>query len=113
MEKFSKKLLRIDHFILRVLRFYCLSVLIFFLGLLPGIIGFYFIEGHSLTESMLNALSMLSGQSINPAPVTSVGRFFIAIYGLFLQSVFIITIGLLVTPFIHRILHKWHLEDTE
>ena len=93
------------------MRFYLLSLLVFFLGLLPGIIGFYCIEGHSLIESMLNALSMLSGQPIEPAPITRAGRFFIAIYGLFLQSVFIISIGLIVTPFIHRILHKWHLEE--
>ncbi|ELX8378757.1 hypothetical protein AB7W88_18215 [Providencia vermicola] len=111
MEKFSQEVLRIEHFVLRVLRFYFISLLVFFLGLLPGILGFYVIEGHSLMESMLNALSMLSGQSIEPAPITQGGRFFIAIYGLFLQSVFIISIGLIVTPFLHRILHKWHLED--
>ncbi|MEQ4666358.1 hypothetical protein [Providencia rettgeri] len=55
MEKFSQELLRVEHFVLRVLRFYLLGLLIFFLGLLPGIIGFYFIEGHSAVESMLNA----------------------------------------------------------
>lgn len=111
MEKFTKELMRMEHFVLRVLRFYFLALLVFFIGLLPGIIGFYFIEGHSIIESMLNALSMLSGQAIEPAPITQTGRFFIAIYGLFLQSVFIISIGLIVTPFIHRILHKWHLEE--
>ena len=111
MEKFTKELMRMEHFVLRVLRFYFLALLVFFIGLLPGIIGFYFIEGHSIMESMLNALSMLSVQAIEPAPITQTGRFFIAIYGLFLQSVFIISIGLIVTPFIHRILHKWHLEE--
>lgn len=111
MEKFTKELMRMEHFVLRVLRFYFLALLVFFIGLLPGIIGFYFIEGHSIMESMLNALSMLSGQAIEPAPITQTDRFFIAIYGLFLQSVFIISIGLIVTPFIHRILHKWHLEE--
>lgn len=112
MEKFSKELIRVEYFILRVLRFYLIALLVFFLGLLPGIFGFYFIEGHSIVESMLNALSMLSGQAIEPAPITRSGRFFIAIYGLFLQSVFIISIGLIVTPFIHRLLHKWHLEES-
>ncbi|MEX6397136.1 hypothetical protein AB6E88_08560 [Providencia hangzhouensis] len=111
MWKSFPQLLRVEHFVLRVLRFYLLALLIFFLGLLPGIVGFYFIEGHSVVESMLNALSMLSGQAIEPAPITRGGRFFIAIYGLFLQSVFIISIGLIVTPFIHRVLHKWHLEE--
>jgi len=54
---------------------------------------------------------MLSGQPVEPAPATPTGRFFIAIYGLFLQCVFILSIGLVVTPFIHRQLHKWHLEE--
>lgn len=111
MEKFGQELLQFDHFILRVVRYYIIGTVFFFLGLLPGVLGFYLIEGHSLLESSLNALSMLSGQPVEPAPATSVGRFFIAIYGLFLQCVFILSIGLVVTPFIHRQLHKWHLEE--
>ncbi|SQI35241.1 Uncharacterised protein [Providencia alcalifaciens] len=79
MEKFTKELISVEHFVLRILRFYFLALLVFFIGLLPGIIGFYFIEGHSIIESMLNALSMLSGQALEPAPITQAGRFFIAI----------------------------------
>ena len=98
MEKFTEELLRLDHFILRILRYYVIGSIFFFLGLLPGV-------------SSLNAISMLSGQPVEPAPATPTGRFFIAIYGLFLQCVFILSIGLVVTPFIHRQLHKWHLEE--
>ena len=104
MEKFTQELLRLDHFILRILRYYIIGTVFFFLGL-------YFIEGHTFMESSLNAISMLSGQPVEPAPATPTGRFFIAIYGLFLQCVFILSIGLVVTPFIHRQLHKWHLEE--
>ncbi|HIE5902784.1 TPA: hypothetical protein ACXN3X_001889 [Proteus mirabilis] len=111
MEEFTQELLRLDHFILRILRYYIIGTVFFFLGLLPGVLGFYFIEGHTFMESSLNAISMLSGQPVEPAPATPTGRFFIAIYGLFLQCVFILSIGLVVTPFIHRQLHKWHLEE--
>ncbi|SPZ19518.1 Uncharacterised protein [Providencia rettgeri] len=35
MEKFSQELLRVEHFVLRVLRFYLLALLIFFLAYYP------------------------------------------------------------------------------
>lgn len=111
MERFTQKLLRFDRFILRILRYYVIGTVFFFIGILPGVLGFYLIEGHSIMESSLNAISMLSGQPVEPTPATPAGRFFIAIYGLFLQCVFILSIALVVTPFIHRQLHKWHLEE--
>ena len=70
MEKFTQELLRLDHFILRILRYYIIGTVFFFLGLLPGVLGFYFIEGHTFMESSLNAISMLSGQPVEPAPAT-------------------------------------------
>ncbi len=76
MEKFTQELLRLDHFILRILRYYIIGTVFFFLGLLPGVLGFYFIEGHTFMESSLNAISMLSGQPVEPAPATPTGRFF-------------------------------------
>ena len=44
MEKFTQELLRLDHFILRILRYYVIGSIFFFLGLLPGVLGFYLIE---------------------------------------------------------------------
>lgn len=75
MEKFTEELLRLDHFILRILRYYVIGSIFFFLGLLPGVLGFYLIEGHTFMESSLNAISMLSGQPVEPAPATPTGRF--------------------------------------
>ncbi|WP_280529518.1 hypothetical protein [Xenorhabdus budapestensis] len=36
-----------------------------------------------------------------------------AVYGLFLQAIFFIAIGFVVTPFVHRILHSWHIDEDE
>lgn len=111
MEKFTQRTFKARPFYSTYSTLLYNRYCILFLGLLPGVLGFYFIEGHTFMESSLNAISMLSGQPVEPAPATPTGRFFIAIYGLFLQCVFILSIGLVVTPFIHRQLHKWHLEE--
>ncbi|AWK41825.1 MULTISPECIES: hypothetical protein [Photorhabdus] len=111
MEKFTDKLIRLEHFVWRVVRFYFIAATFFFIGIIPGVLGFYLIEGHTFSESLLNALSMLGSQGLDPVPVSLSGKYFIAIYGVFLESVFFITLGLVVTPFIHRILHKWHLDS--
>ena len=42
---------------------------------------------------------------------SSTGRFFYCDLWFVSSVCFILSIGLVVTPFIHRQLHKWHLEE--
>ena len=111
MEKFSQELLSLDRFLLRVGRFALRAAGIFLLGIVPGIVGFMMTEGLSFAESALNAVSMAGSQGVHFPPVSTGGKYFIALYGFYLQAVFFVALGVLISPFVHRIIHRWHLDN--
>ncbi|MBD2799779.1 hypothetical protein ID854_04730 [Xenorhabdus sp. M] len=113
MEKFTDKLISLDKFILRLLRFLLHALIVFLIGIIPGVLGFFLIESHAIPDAILNSVSMIGTQSLHIEPVSTLGKYFSAIYGLFLQAIFFIAIGMVVTPFVHRILHSWHIDDDE
>jgi tetrahydromethanopterin S-methyltransferase subunit B len=39
------------------------------------------------------------------------GKVFFAAYGLFVGLVFVTTLGIILAPVAHRLLHKFHLDD--
>ncbi|MDX7988755.1 hypothetical protein FE392_15700 [Xenorhabdus sp. 12] len=113
MEKFTDKLISLDRFLLRLLRFFLHALLIFLIGIIPGVLGFFLIESHAIPDALLNSVSMIGTQTLHIEPVSTLGKYFAAIYGLFLQGIFFIAIGMVVTPFVHRILHSWHIDDDD
>ncbi|CDG21683.1 conserved protein of unknown function [Xenorhabdus poinarii G6] len=113
MEKFTDKLISLDRFILRILRFLLHAFIIFLIGIIPGVLGFFLIESHAIPDAILNSVSMIGTQNLHIEPVSMLGKYFAAIYGLFLQAIFFIAVGMVVTPFVHRILHNWHIDDDE
>lgn len=113
MEKFTDKLISLDRFLLRIVRFLLHAFIIFLIGIIPGVLGFFLIESHAIPDAILNSVSMIGTQNLHIEPVSMLGKYFAAIYGLFLQAIFFIAIGMVVTPFVHRILHNWHIDDDE
>jgi hypothetical protein len=47
---------------------------------------------------------------VNP-PLTAAGKLFAGIYALYAGLVFIVTAALVVTPILHRVLHRFHLNE--
>lgn len=111
MEKFSHQLLTLDKFLLRVGRFFLQAMGIFLLGIIPGIIGFMLIEDRTFAEATMNAVSMAGSQGVHFPPLSTAGKYFIALYGFFLQAVFFVALGVLISPFVHRLIHRWHLDN--
>lgn len=50
MEKFSKELLRIEHFVLRIIRFYLLALFVFSLGYYRVLLVFILLKGIRLSN---------------------------------------------------------------
>ncbi len=78
-----------------------------------GIAGYHWIAGLDWIDSLLEASMILGGMGpINPLTNTS-AKIFASIYALFSGVVFIALMGLLLTPVVHRLMHKFHLKDSE
>jgi hypothetical protein len=76
-----------------------------------GMAGYHGLEGLGWLDAYLNASMILSG--MGPlAPITRAsGKLFAGCYALFSGVAFLTTIGVLLSPVVHRGLHKFHIES--
>ena|SRR2546423_9289590 len=75
-----------------------------------GVLGYHFVAKLSWIDSLLNASMILGG--MGPVdPLHSAGaKLFASFYALFSGLAFIGIASLLVAPFAHRLLHRFHIE---
>ncbi len=77
-----------------------------------GLIGYRLLEHLDWLDAFHQAAMLLSGQG-PVVPMKSVaGKIFDGIYALFCGVILLASTGLLFAPVIHRILHRFHIEDT-
>ena len=85
------------------------ALLIASLGL--GMFGYASLEHLSAVDAFLNAAMLLGGMGPVNAPQSEAGKIFAGFYALYAGLVFIVTAALVFTPMLHRLLHKFHLDD--
>lgn len=79
-----------------------------------GIVGYHTFEDLPWIDAMLNAAMILGGMGPVNELHTTAGKLFASFYALFSGLVFLVVVGLLFVPLIHRFLHRFHLElDSE
>lgn len=77
-----------------------------------GVGGYHLLAGLDWIDSLLEASMILGGMGpINPLTTTS-AKLFASVYALFSGVVFIALMGLLLTPVVHRLLHKFHVKNS-
>jgi len=81
--------------------------------LLIGIAGYHYLAGFDWIDSLLEASMILGGMGpVNSLP-TDGAKVFASIYALFSGLVFIAVMGLVLSPVVHRILHKFHVDEKD
>lgn len=76
-------------------------------------IGYHALEGLSWLDAFLNAAMLLGGMGPVAVPVTTGGKLFAGLYALYCGLVVIIAAGIILAPVAHRILHRFHLEESQ
>jgi hypothetical protein len=75
-----------------------------------GIAGYHWLAGLDWVDSLLEASMILGGMGpVNPIKTTG-AKLFASGYALFSGLVFIGIMGIVLTPIVHRMLHKFHVE---
>jgi hypothetical protein len=97
----------------RLARHGILAVAIMAGSLVVGILGYHVIEHQGWIDAYASATMILSGMGPLTPLQTNAGKLFAGTYALFSGIVFLSTVGLLIAPFAHRMLHRFHLEDRE
>jgi len=75
-----------------------------------GIFGYHWFEGMPWIDATLNASMILGGMGPVSPLNTAGGKLFASAYALFSGVIFIGIMGLILAPFIHRVLHRFHIE---
>ena len=88
-----------------------IGFLIILVSLGIGMIGYHHFENLSWVDAFANAAMILSGMGPLTMLQTNSGKLFAGFYALFSGLAFIIFIGIVFAPVVHRFLHKFHLES--
>lgn len=98
-------------FLLRAVGFLLLSAVLVATALGVGVLGYHYLGDLAWIDSLLNASMILGGMGPVDTMKSQAGKLFASFYALFSGLLFIGAMSLVLTPFVHRLLHKLHLED--
>ena len=98
-------------FLSRVVRAAGLSLALVAATLAAGVIGYHCIAELSWLHAFHQASLLLSGMGPVATDLNPAGRIFESIYALFCGIVLLGASGVLFMPVIHRLLHRFHLEN--
>jgi hypothetical protein len=111
-ESKHENLLTVGKFVRRVALSLLWALIVLFVALGIGVVGYREFAGLSWVDSILNASMILTGMGPVAVMNTTASKLFASAYALFSGIVFLSSIGIVLAPLFHRILHKFHLDDT-
>jgi hypothetical protein len=112
-ERRKQRLLSRFEFSKRVGRHGLVALGVLLLGLGIGVAGYHSLAHLSWIDSLLNASMILGGMGpVDPLPTTA-AKIFASFYALFSGLAFIGIVSVLLAPFVHRMLHRFHAADRE
>lgn len=109
-EHFKEELLSFEKFVFRLIRYFLIATALLTFSLVPGVIGFHWLGDLTTKESLINSLSVLGTIDPHYQLQTESGQIFTAIYGLFVETVFLLSLAILLAPVVHRVFHKFHID---
>lgn len=97
----------------RVAIYAIVALMLLSFSLTIGTLGYCFYGNLSVVDGFLNASMILTGMG----PVNSLegnsAKVFAGIYAIYSGVSFLTIIGILISPIVHRFLHKMHLERND
>ena len=109
-ERRSHPLLSRAKFARRVARHLLLALFLICVALGMGVVGYHSIGGLSWIDSLLNASMILGGMGPVDPLHSDAAKLFASFYALFSGLAFVGIASLMIAPFAHRLLHRFHIE---
>lgn len=100
-------------FLRRLLRHGGIALALIAGSLLLGVLGYRFIGGLGWVDATENAAMILGGMGPVSPLTTDVAKLFAAFYALFSGIVFLVGVGVLLAPILHRFMHRFHLGEDD
>ena len=112
-ERKHEPLISHQAFVGRVLGSLGVVFLLTLLSLLFGIWGFCHFESYSVIDGFLNAAMLLGGMVQIGTISTDAGKIFAGCYAIYSGIFILVSVGIVLTPILHRLLHNFHLDLDE
>jgi len=87
------------------------ALAVLLVSLMLGMAGYEYFEQLPWRDAFLNAAMLLGGMGPVDPLRTDAGKLFAGLYALYAGLVFLFTVGLVLTPVLHRVMHKLHWEQ--
>lgn len=111
LEKKHESVIPVGKFVCRMAAFTALALGLLGAALGIGILGYHYIAGFSVVDSILNASMILTGMGPVGDVRSTAGKLFASVYAIFSGLIFITVMGVMLTPLAHRLLHRFHVEE--
>lgn len=112
-ESKSQPLLPGRYFAARMLRHVCIALLIVMTTIAFGVLGHLLLEPVDWHDALLNTSLIVAGIGPYILPSSVAGKLFFAGYGMLVGLVFVGTLGVVLAPLAHRLVHRFHLDDED
>lgn len=113
LESKTQALLPFPRFLRRMGKCLVFTVSILAVALGIGILGYHFIAGFPWVDALLDASMILTGMGPVGELTGTAAKLFASAYALFSGLVFITVVGVTLAPVLHRLLHKFHIDESD
>src|SRR5438046_9446894 len=112
-ERRHEELAPVAVFVKRIFMFLGLALCLIGIALAIGIVGYHSLGKLDWVDSLLEASMILGGMG----PVSTLTgdgvKIFASVYALFSGLIFIAVMGVVLSPIVHRFLHKFHVDEED
>lgn len=106
----EEPLLPLDKFWSRLVRSVLWGTVLIGGSLLLGVLGYHWIAGLGWVDSILNASMILTGMGPVDHMDGAAPKLFASAYALFSGVAFLSSVGVLLAPVVHRLMHRFHFD---
>jgi hypothetical protein len=111
--KVVKRLPPAKHFAKKILRHVIAGILIIVFSLLIGIIGYMHYFNLGWVDGLYNASMILAGMGPVDTAINNGGKIFASFYAIYSGVAFLTCVAFILSPIVHRFLHKFHIDIEE
>jgi hypothetical protein len=112
-EKKAERILPVHLFARRMAYAVLLWLSLMAVALSIGVAGYYWIADLTLVDAIMNASMILTGMGPVSALSSTAAKLFASAYAIFCGLIFISLMGVFLVPIAHRMLHRFHMDDTD
>jgi hypothetical protein len=91
----------------RILWYFFVLYVVLAVSIIPGVLGYKYILGLDSLDSLYNTVMILTNEGPVVDAKTTLEKIFVAIYSMVTTVVFLVAIGMVLTPVLQRLLHTF------